>query len=278
MFGGFLMEGAAFTNNTCMSLHPDEAADYVKMLDQVKEAVMEGVKNESDLDEEESKLLGKSLDSLIEIGKETLKQGNVDSGAVAMVDKDGINFAGGFRMANTKQLEDTVKEIVAFAEEKMGDEIQVNLNSGSHQGVTFHQILIQVPDDEEEMREIMGDQVTLIVGIGANAVYVAAGSNPLPLVKKAMDSEGTGMKDLMQYNLYVAPILKFAAGINGEAIIENMAAELEANGKDRMSMTSNLIDNGVSMRFEMQDGILALIKVGVESMGQGGFQGGNNDF
>ena len=81
----------------------------------------------------------------------------------------------------------------------------------------------------------------------------------------------------MQYNLYLAPIMKFAAGIDGEPAVENMAAELEANGKDRISMKSNQIDNGVTMRFEMQDGILALIKVGFESMG-GGVPGGNNDF
>ena len=56
-----------------------------------------------------------------------------------------------------------------------------------------------------------------------------------------------------------------------------MADAMEENGQDRMRMTSRLIDNGMAMRLEMQDGILSLIKVGVESM-QGAFPGNDNDF
>jgi hypothetical protein len=277
MFSGFLMDGAAFTQNGCMGIHPDEAQEYSKMLDQLQEAFVEGISEEGDLSEEEIEVGEKALNKLVQIGKETLAEGILDSGAVVMLKDKDINVAAGVRLADPKKLEDAVKEVVAYAEGKMGDELQVDLNSGSHKGVTLHQVICQIPDDEEEMRDFLGDQVTFIVGIGESSAYLAAGTNPLPVLKQAME-EGTQSDKVMQYNLYIAPILKFVAGIEGEPLVENMATQLQENGGDRISMTSDTIENGIQMRFEMQDGILSLIKVGFESMGQGGFPGNPNDF
>ena len=99
-------------------------------------------------------------------------------------------------------------------------------------------------------------------------------ASPVEIDMKIM----SGPKALLQYNVYLTPILKFIANINGEPSVEAMAEAMEANGQDRMSMTSKLIEDGMAMRFEMQDGILSLIKVGFESMQGGGFPGNDNDF
>ena len=132
------------------------------------------------------------------------------------------------------------------------------------------------PDDEEEMRDALGDQIELVFGIGKKEVYFAGGSNPVELLKKAMD--GTQMaKEMVQYNLYITPILKFASEMEGDPMMESMADTLEKAGNDRLSMTTDLIKNGMKMRFEMQDGILGLIKVGIEGF-QGGGGGFDNDF
>jgi Ca2+-binding EF-hand superfamily protein len=285
-----------------------------------------------------------------------------------------------------------------MAEEKLGSEIEVNLNSGSHKNITLHSIVVQVPDEEEETRDILGDQVTVIFGIGEKAVYLAAGSNPVPTLKKAVDGgdgagsqtvkfirsmpvfklldknrdsafskreikravvafesldnnedgeismeemmpeqqkselekaqmvgvmqslpiikamdknsnnvisenenkgavaalqsldkneDGTismeemmpGGSDMMQFNLFISPMLDFAVKMKGEPAIEAMAQVLKDSGGDRIRGTYNLVENGGIMRFEMQDGILGLIKVGFDAFSQGGgFPGQNDDF
>ena len=177
------------------------------------------------------------------------------------------------------KVEATIKDLAAMAEEKMGEEIEVSLNSGSHKNITFHRFVIQVPDEEEEMRDALGDQVTLIVGIGTKEVYLGAGSNPVATLKKAIDGSHP-TEDLLQYNVYVTPILKFAASMEGDESVEAMAKAMEETGQDRIRITSNLIENGGTMRFEMQDGILSLIKVGFDafSQGGGGFPGADDDF
>lgn len=277
MFTGFLMEGAAFTQNTCMKMLPEEAEEYSKMMDQVHDAIMDGLESEGEFSDDELEVAENALDKFMDVGKETMAEGHLDSGAVLMLQDGELNFAAGARLADPKKLEDAIKELVEFAESKMGDDIQVQLNSGSHQDVTMHQILIQIPDDEEEMRDVLGDQVTVIVGIGSKAVYLGFGSNPLKTIKQAMEGESSTPDGILQYNLHLTPILKFVANINGEPAVEAMAEAMEENGQDRMSMTSKLITDGMAMRFEMQDGILSLIQVGVESM-QGAFPGNDNDF
>ena len=115
----------------------------------------------------------------------------------------------------------------------------------------------------------LGDQITISVGIGTKEAYFGFGSNPVQWLKKAIDgkSETTNM---MQYNLNVAPIMDFAASMEGDPNVEAMAEALKEAGNDRVQMTSNLIENGVKIQFEMQDGILGLIKVGYNAF-QGGF-------
>jgi hypothetical protein len=205
---------------------------------------------------------------MVEVINETLAEGLMDTGAVVMLEDGEINFAGGGQIANPKKLEATVKDLIAMAEEKLGDEITVNLNSGSHKNITLHEIIMQVPDEEEEMRDALGDQITVILGIGDKEAYVAGGSNPVALLKKAVDGSAQA-NHMAQFNLNIIPLLKFAAQMEGDPNVETMADALEKSGNDRIRMTSNMIENGFEMHFEMQDGILGLIKVGFDAFQEG---------
>ena len=230
------------------------------------------------MSEEELSVVKKSLGNLADVVKGTLEEGIFDAGAVVMLEEGQINMAAAAQVSDPKKIEDTVKDLVAMAEGKMGEDIQVNLNSGSHKDITLHSVIIQVPDEEEEMRDALGDQVTVIVGIGNKAVYLAAGSEPVATLKKAVDGTSE-VSDVMQFNLYITPILEFAAQMEGDPSVEAMAEALASSGGDRIRGTYNLIENGGVMHFEMQDGILGLIKVGFDAFSQGGgFPGANDDF
>jgi len=139
--------------------------------------------------------------------------------------------------------------------------------------------LLRLDDRDVEECEFLGEEVTILVGIGKKEVYLAAGNDPLKLLKSAMDkSKNPGDEySPLQYNFYLTPILKFFADIEGEETMEEMADTLAANGKDRISVTASYFENGMKMRFEMEDGILELAKVAAESIGRG-FGGGGDDF
>lgn len=267
-FTGFLMDGATFTTNTCAKVSKEDAEQYSKMLTDLKDTAVKEMDQDGDLSEQDMELVKNSLGDLVDVVNETLAEGLIDMGGLVMLEDGKINAAFGGQISDPRKIEKTVKELIAMAEEKMGEEIEVNLNSGSHKNITLHELVIQVPDEEEEVRDAIGDQITIVLGIGTKEVYMALGSDPVDLLKKSVD--GTHMaKELAQYNLYITPILKFAAGMEGDPNIEAMADALAKAGNDRVSMTTDLIENGMNMKFEMQDGILGLIKVGFDA-----FQGG----
>jgi hypothetical protein len=275
-FTGFLMDGATFTTNSCARLGKEEAEQYSSMLEDLQKAAIEEMDADGDMSEQDLAVVEKAMGEIADVLKATMKEGLLDTGAVLMLKDGEINFAGGAQIADPKKLESTIKDLVAMAEEKMDGEIEVNLNSGNHKNVTFHEIQIPVPDDEEEVRDAIGDQIEVIVGIGTKEVYIGIGSNPMATLKAGMD--GTQMaKEIMQYNLYLQPIMEFAANMEGDETVEAMAEALKEAGNDRISMTSDLIENGMKMQFELQDGILGLIKVGFDAA-QGGGGGFDDDF
>lgn len=267
-FTGFLLDGSAFNYNGIARIHPEDAEQYSTMLQDLQTAGLKELDQEADMSEEELNQVKKSVGELVDVIEGTLKEGLIDGGAVLMLEEGNINFAAGSQISDPRKLEGTIKDLIVMAEEKMGDEIEVNLNSGSHKNITLHEVVLQIPDEEEEVRDAFGDQITVVVGIGTKESYLGFGSNPVALLKKTIDgtSETT---DMMQYNINIAPILKFAASMEGDPNVEAMAKALEEAGNDRIQAKSNLIKNGVKMRFEMQDGILGLIKVAVDA-----FQGG----
>ena len=268
-FTGFLMDGATFTTNTCAKVPKEDAEQYSKMLSDLKDTAVKEMDQDGDLSEQDLELVKNSLGDLVDVVNETLAEGLIDMGGAVVLEEGKINAAFGGQISDPRKIEKTVKELIAMAEDKMGEDIEVNLNSGSHKNITLHEIVIQVPDDEEEVRDALGDQVTVVLGIGTKEVYMGFGSNPVALLKKSVD--GTHMaKELTQYNLFITPILKFAESMEGDPNIGAMADALAASGKDRMSMTTDLIENGMNMKFEMQDGILGLIKVGFDAFQNGG--------
>jgi hypothetical protein len=127
------------------------------------------------------------------------------------------------------------------------------------------------------MRDALGDQITLIIGIGDKAIYLAGGSDPVTTLKKAVDGKNEA-SDSMQMNFFISPVLNFAANMEGDPAIEAMSKALADSGGDRVRGSYSLIENGGLMRFEMQDGILGLIKVGFDAFSQGGGFPGNDDF
>lgn len=286
-FSGFVMEGSTFSTVMCAAMVKEDAEQYSTMLNDLKNTVITEMDQDGDMSDQEIATIKKSMNSLVDVVNQTMSEGLLDMGAVIMLEDGEMNFAGGIQVSNPAKLESTVKDLVGMIEGKMGDEIEVNLNSGSHKNITLHEIVIQVPEGEDEMRDALGDQLTLIIGVGKKEVYLAGGSNPVELLKKAVDSTSVDNKtvdELMEsnsdktekvlsmYSLNISPILAFAAKMEGDPSVEMMAEALQKAGNDRMSMTSSLVENGFKMQFQMQDGILGLIKVGFDAFqGGGGF-------
>jgi hypothetical protein len=277
-FAGFLMEGAAFTANACTELSEEDIAQYLDMATQARDEIMKEMED-SDMEEEQFELAQSLAEDFFQVINETVKEGRLDMGAVVTTEEK-IEFAAGFQISDANKLEDIVKDLVKAVENEadVKENVTFNLNSGKMNGLRLHEIVIKVPESEEEMLDVIGEEMTIVLGIGDKVVYVAGGSNdPKGLLDKTMNSSsaaaGSGNM-IMQYNVFLAPILRMAAGIEGEEMMEEMADKLDETGKDRIRFFVETVDNGMKGTFEIQDAILEMI--GVAAQGMSGMMGGTD--
>ncbi len=281
-FGGFVTPDSAFNMNMCFKLMKQDIDQYNDALDQVLEQGIKEFGEGEKLSVSQQKLAVKSLRDIVAVVKDTISEGTVDGGVMIVAEPGNINFAMGMLAADPGKIEETVRDIVAELEKELTvDQMTANLDSDEYKGVKLHELIITVPDDEEEARDMLGDSVSVIVGIGSGEIYLAGGNNPLPLLKKAMDDSETAAMDKaipMQWNLYVEQILRFASSMEGEPMVEDMADKLAEVGKDRISIVLNTTETGMKMRFDIQDGLLKVIGVAAENFGAGGFQPDDDDF
>jgi hypothetical protein len=270
-FQGFLMDGAAMTAHFYSGIVKEEADQYNKLLDKIPDLIREQLEDE-DLTDEEIEILVKLASGFGKVISDTVAEGKADGGAVLMVEDDGLNFASGLHVANPKELENLVKELVPQVEQRVGSRLQVELNSGSYRNVTFHRVTYDIPDDQEPAIKLLGEQLQVIVGIGEKSAYFAAGGNPLDLLKKAMDDAGpSDTQPAFQMNFYLAPVMKLVGRMeDSDPMAKKMAKKLAETGGDRVRMTYEYLENSFRGRFEIQDGILSLIKVGVDAFSGGG--------
>ena len=280
-FSGFLMQNAALNFNANGVVPASDGEMYAKLLADGKVAVVDRLNEEGDLSDDEFEKIEVLIDSFTEVLGQTLKQGVVDTGMATVLDDSEANLFGGIAVADPTKVESAVKDLVPLLKERLADldsvdvpTVTFNLDKETHEGVRFHEI--QVSIDEPKAREMIGPSVGIMVGFGPDSVYYGIGNDPLPMIKKAMAAkEKTEFSSEM--NLHLAPFLKFAS--QSEDVppqVAMMAEKLSENGGDKIRVYSKHIPNGTFARFEMQDGILSLIKSFYEGAAGGG--GGGNEF
>ncbi len=270
-FIGFSLPGAAFTAISRTNLVQEDIDQYTQLAETGTDTILNAINEEVDATEEEFEAVEKAVKDLSDALLETMKDGVADAAVVAELEKGNMNMAGGFVTTDPKKFEQVAKDLAAEFDGKLSDLGTLQLNSGSHKDVTFHTLTIATPEETEEMVEALGEQVQIVIGIGTQETYFAIGSNPTDLLTRAID--GTGAQEtpatLGLYNLYIAPIMNFAAQMEpDQPMIQSMADHLAEAGRDRLQYELKPMKNGFRVRMDLQDGVVELIQVATEAMAQ----------
>lgn len=283
-FAGFKMDGAAMTANMVNKLMEEDIQQYTKLMGELRETAIDQVSEEGNLAGEQLELVEALFNDMFDVLEDTLRTGNMDVGAVLKTDDGTINFATGMYAVSSEKMEDALRRLAEAAKQdpKAADVVEFHFDASRQRGVTFHEIDIRIPEDEEEARQMLGDTLKIVVGIGDKKLYLAGGSDPMALLDQAMNasaqSSGIESGTMLEWNVYLTPIMKFAAGIDGAEMVAPMAEKLSEVGRDRIRVVSRCVDKGLQTRLEIQDGILALIGVAAEQMQQGMGAGPGADF
>ena len=278
-YSGFKMPDAAMNLVANGKLPKDDGATYANLLAEGKKQVIEQLNEEGELSDAEFEKVEVLIDSVVDVLSETLKEGVLDLGMAVVLEDSDANMFGGATVADPAEIETAVKDLVPLLKERIADidiseaaDVTFNLDKETHDGIRYHEIKVAIND--EGAREVVGDTVDVIVGFGKDSIYYGFGNDPLTMIKKAK-SEKQETEFASEMNVHIVPFLKFfSRAPDSPPQLAVLAEQLSENGGDGIRIYGKYIPNGSFTRFEMEDGILSLIKSGYEAAQEQGMGGG----
>lgn len=271
-FGGFLFDDAAMNFHFSGKMLEDDVVQLQSMIDDLKSAAIKEIESEveeGEMSEDEMEVAKRIIGDLVNVLRDSMADGVLDMGAAVTLGDDSPAMAMGLKIANGTQLEASVKELAEIAQSENAP-LEFRFDTGTENGIRFHEVEVQVPESEEEARDILGEKVQILLGVGDDVLYAAAGDAGKELLKKCMTGSASGDQPAMQANFHLLPFLHFMSKFQDAAELKMIADALPDEADDRIRMTVEMIENGQLFRMEMQDGVLEIFgKVG-QSMG-GGF-------
>jgi hypothetical protein len=169
-------------------------------------------------------------------------------------------------LKDTAKLDSSLREVAELAS---ADEapVEFRFDASNVDGVNFHEVDVLIPEHEEEARNILGERLTLKLGLGDDVVFLSGGPGGDELLQECRNGSAQGELAAMEMNLHLLPLLRFIAKVQDTPELGTVIESLPESSEDQIRMTMNIIENGQSVRFEMQDGVLEIFgKIG-QSMG-----------
>ena len=110
MYDNIISQRHALTDHgPRMNVAPEDGVEYEKMVGQMQKSIIQSIKDEGELSEDDTKIAEKAISDLMSVLQDTMVAGIFDSGAVLMMADDDVNFAAGVQIADPKKFEATVK-------------------------------------------------------------------------------------------------------------------------------------------------------------------------
>ena len=279
-YSGFLIPDAAMNLNANGRIPQADATSYADLLVEGKRAVIEQLNEDGELSDAEFEKVEILIESVVDVLSETLKEGVVDGGMAVVIEDSDANLIGGATVADPAKIETAIKDLVPLLKERLAElddpdvpEINFNLDKETHEGIRFHQI--QASIDDPEVQEVVGSSVEILIGFSKDSIYYGFGNDPLPMIKKAKAAKQK-TEFSFETNVRLAQFLKFASRMQDTPPqLAVLAEQLAEDGGDRIRVYGKHIPNGSFTRFEMEDGILTLIKSAYDTIQERGF---GNDF
>jgi hypothetical protein len=218
--------------------------------------------------QEKAAVAARLLNGALDVLKSTVQSGRVDGGLTAVLNPDSVTVAVGGFVAEGEKLDATLKQLVdAIVQEHPEAAAAVKWDAGEHQGVKLHTVTVPIPpeaENREKVVQMIGENLVVVVGVGKESAYIAAGRKPAEMLKSVIDQSAKAASAKvppLRMTLDLGSLTKFAA-VAGDKEEERekaakVASYLEKAGEDdHINLVASPIPNGVQLRLEVEQGIL----------------------
>lgn len=263
-FAGFLLPDGAMRFHVTLESSPAEIEQVLALGHDLWEQAMEGIAKDKNLVNDEERQRARDIvNQFFAVAESNVKAGKTDMGAVIELKSQEMAVALGGRVAEGAKLEDAVKKLVAFAQQKRPNFPDVKFDAEKYQGVTFHKTSVPMPQARSEARRLLGDPLQVVVGTGEHSAYVAVGRDGEALLKRVLD-QNAAQKDQalapIETTIAFIPILEAAVALDANNPALTKALELlKASGKDQIAIRILPAERGGACRIEMETGLLRVV-------------------
>jgi hypothetical protein len=155
------------------------------------------------------------------------------------------------------------------ASQRSPDAPRIQWNASQQGGVAFHTLKVPLQlQADETLRRMVGEELSVAIGVGQEAVYLAAGRDPMVAIQQAIaasKAEPNKLVPQMEMEISLRPLVTLAAthaqDPEAQVPLQMMAMSLQAGppGRDHLRITGDSIPNGQRVRFEAEEGALRAV-------------------
>ncbi|MEA1952029.1 MAG: hypothetical protein U9N87_11630 [Planctomycetota bacterium] len=279
-FGGFYQADATLTACTLSAINKTQQEQMKNTL-VMYHTMLDTAIDEQELSDEEAAKAKQLMGDVMKIIEDTIAMGKVDMGlALSLASAKSTLIAGG-NVADGKAVDKLVRDLAKIAAAEQPEAAKLlKLDAAEHANIKFHAVAIPLPaeiENRDKIVGIIGEELTLTLGVGDKQVYLGIGADALEKLKAAIDSsKAQAGADVppMRMSIAAKPIAKLVGDLaeNFPVMIaaSAIASALEdAGSDDHITIVSEGIENGARSRITMQKGILKVLGT-LPSMAGGG--------
>ena len=266
-FAGFHVPGAALNANWGGPLPASKQEIAASIIEAVRGKGLSDIEKKSP--EDKRAVAKELLNDAAQLLQKIVKGGHTDGAATVLVGpKAATGLLAGY-VADGALLDKILHTLAkaALADHPELDQF-VKLDTEKSGEINFHKISIPIPagnKDSEKAVQLIGETLDIVIGVGKENAYLAAGRDAMTTLKKAIDaSVRAGAKSVspLEISLAVKPVASFAAAV-GEPKDRPKAALVESEltktpDKDHVILTIRPISNGVQVHLEVEQGLVRL--------------------
>lgn len=268
-FGGFVVSDAAISYNGVGRLEEDQVDQANAMIDGFR-TNLHGELEGQELPEEVEKTAKRLVDDAFALVTSAVSEREMDLGVLFLADEKRATLLGGARVADGAKVEELLKAVVEeAAKEQPQLKEAVRFNAAEHAGVRMH--TLTVPTNAlgvPELSELFGEELMIVAGAADKAAYLSMGTDSLETLKKAIDAGKAPDRQLppSQVTVSVGSLARLVAQYAPKPATQaaaKMIVDALAGGKDkdRLTITTTLLENGQKIRVEMEEDLLKVLGV-----------------
>ena len=239
-------------------------------IDGVKSMISKAINDSDDLDDEAKIQVTELADAMMKLVMQTIEEGKFDIGVESTAGDGQIDFAAGMFVSDGDAAAQLVKDLAAKLA-GLPDSPAFAFDEETYEGAKLHSVTIDIPESEEEFRQVFGPKAIVKIGTAPKAVYIALSNDSTKSIKSFIDdgsvNDDPAERPLGQMQVRLLPYLRFAQSIRANDVVASMIDTLSQDDEtDYVALEANKVENGQTSYFEIGEGVLKAIGAAVREV------------